>query len=314
MKKSGRLLVLVVFAVALGLGCSPADPVGLENGSFFAELNGFRIHYEVHGQGPVLMTVPNSWGLSLAGLRGLYRPLEEHLTMVYFDPRGMGESDPIRADADMGMAAVRADFDALRRHLGLATVSAIGWSNGAGNLVLLAAEYPTTITSAIFLHGLASFTAQDMAEFAELYPELVTQYGALQQELADESMTVADKNSRLKQGWIEGVLAFSCADRAAAPAMLGELFKDASFSFAHADYSRRESATFDATDKLSAITARSLIIAGAHDTIVLDKAYELEAGIADAKLSILLTCGHFAPVEAPEQFKTTVLEFLIPSA
>jgi len=32
----------------------------LKTGSFTTELNGFRIHYEVRGSGPVLMTVPNS--------------------------------------------------------------------------------------------------------------------------------------------------------------------------------------------------------------------------------------------------------------
>ena len=80
------------------------------------------------------MTVPNSWGLTLEGLRGLYRGLEEHFTLVYFDPRGMGQSGPIREETDMGKAAVRADFDALRRHLQLDRVNAIGWSNGAMNL------------------------------------------------------------------------------------------------------------------------------------------------------------------------------------
>ena len=79
----------------VALGCTPQgepsttepeSPAGLENGSFTVELNGFPIHYEVHGQGPVLMTVPNSWGLTLAGLRALYRPLEER------GWRGPGES------------------------------------------------------------------------------------------------------------------------------------------------------------------------------------------------------------------------------
>jgi hypothetical protein len=89
----------VVLAVAAVVGCAPTPaeqeammmPV-LDNGSFSAELGGCAIHYEVHGQGPVVMAVPNSWGLSLDGLRGLYRRLEDDLTMVYFDPRGMGGS------------------------------------------------------------------------------------------------------------------------------------------------------------------------------------------------------------------------------
>ena len=50
---------------------SPSAAGGLANGSFTAELNGFRIHYEVHGQGPVLMALTNSWGLSLEALRAL---------------------------------------------------------------------------------------------------------------------------------------------------------------------------------------------------------------------------------------------------
>ena len=82
---------------------------GLENGSFAATLGSHEIHYEVHGSGPVLMTVPNSWGLSLEGLRALYRPLEERLTMVYFDPRGMGGSGPVVEEADMGLEAHTSD-------------------------------------------------------------------------------------------------------------------------------------------------------------------------------------------------------------
>ena len=147
-------LALLVFLTA---GCAaeaplenaePPTPPGLENGSFTAELNGFQIHYEVHGSGPVLMTVPNSWGLSLAGLRALYRPLEDHLTMVYFDPRGMGGSGPVVEESDMGLEAVRQDFDALRRHLGLDKVNAIGWSNGALNLIFLAEERPEILEAA----------------------------------------------------------------------------------------------------------------------------------------------------------------------
>jgi len=140
------ICVAVGVAVIALAACTPADPPqaedpapqGLENGSFTAQLNGFDIHYEVHGQGPVLMVLSQSWGLSLEGLRALYTPLEEQLTMVYFDPRGMGESAEIREESDMGMAAVRADFQALREHLGLESVNAIGWSNGAMNLIMLA--------------------------------------------------------------------------------------------------------------------------------------------------------------------------------
>ena len=68
------------------------------------------------------MALTNSWGLSLEALRAMYRPLEEKLTLVYFDPRGMGGSGPVREESDRGLAAVRADFQALRAHLKLQKV------------------------------------------------------------------------------------------------------------------------------------------------------------------------------------------------
>ncbi len=69
----------IISCIIIINGCTTPSQE-LETGSFTAKLNGFAIHYEVHGSGPVLMTVPNSWGLSLEGLRALYRPLEQHAT------------------------------------------------------------------------------------------------------------------------------------------------------------------------------------------------------------------------------------------
>jgi pimeloyl-ACP methyl ester carboxylesterase len=285
-------------------------PAALRNGSFTAQLNGFNIHYEVHGTGPVLMTVPNSWGLTLEGLRAMYRPLEDKLTLIYFDPRGMGESDPIREDADMGLAAVRADFDALRRHLRLDKVNAIGWSNGGMNLLLLASEKPDTLASAIFLHCAASFAEEDMQAYAAEHPELMQQYAAFQAMAADEKVTDEEKEARLRELWLNEFFPASCADPQKCVALVREVFKDASLSWRHAQYSEAEAPTFEARDRLGSITMPSLVLAGAHDDIPVAKAEEMTAGLPDASLIIFESSGHIAPVEEPEAFRQAVLDFL----
>jgi len=314
------LLTLVVAAVACGAGRStPSHPPGaarsgLENGSFTVELDGFPIHYEVHGSGPVLMTVPNSWGLSLVGLRALYRPLEEHVTMVYFDPRGMGGSGAIREEADMGMAAVRADFQALREHLGLDRVAAMGWSNGAMNLILLAAEHPETLSSAIFVHGAASFTAEDNARFTAAHPELVASWAALEHELSDGTLagilSDADRTARMKAFWLERYFPSATADPVTTGPTVQHAFADAGFSWRHADYANREAPVFDARDRVGSVTARSLVIAGAHDMLPPEKGRELADGINGAQFTLFEHSGHFAPLEEPESFQRVVLEFL----
>jgi proline iminopeptidase len=313
-----RTASMILLAAAALAACSSSttetetmqQEPGLQNGSFNANLNGFDIHYEVHGDGPVMMVVPNSWGFDVTGLRGVYRPLEEHLTMVYFDPRGMGGSGPIREEADMGIAAVRADFDALRGHLGLEKVNAIGWSNGAMNLLLLAAERPETIDTAIFLHGAASYGPEDMSHMAENYPELMRAFAAMQEELKNPELTDEQKTARMHQAWIESYFPVACADAEAMMPVLSQTFLVDSFSWPHADYSQREAPGFDARDRLGEITARSLIIVGEHDTMPPEKGEVMRDGIAGSELVVLESSGHFSTLEEPEKLVQVVMDFL----
>jgi len=310
------LLVLGFAAVAIAAACTvrapekETPPGALASGSFTAELNGFRIHYEVHGQGPVLMALTNSWGLSLEALRVLYRPLEDRLTLVYFDPRGMGGSGPVREESDRGLAAVRADFQALRAHLKLDKVSAIGWSNGAINLIWLAHEHPETLSSAIFVHGMASLTAADHKEVEAKHPELVKKYVALLAAVSKPGLPVAEQNARQRKMWLEDYFPMLCADPEKGKALVEEVFRDAQLSWPHAAYANAEAPAFDARDKLAAIPVRSLVIAGAHDMLPPERVKVLADGIPGAKFEVFEKSGHFAPVEEPEAFRAAVFAFL----
>lgn len=308
--------VALASAIVLAVGCTPGEPparpaaVGLPNGAFDAVVDGRTIHYEIRGTGPVVMALTNSWGLSLEGLRGLLAPLETKLTMVYFDPRGMGGSSPIAADEDMGLAAVREDFDALRRHLGLDRVHAIGWSNGATNLILLASERPETLDAVIFVHGAASFGPADMAAFAQRYPGLAQRYVAFQQEIANPSLGDAERTARMREMWLGEYFPAITADPASATPRIRTAFADAELSWPHARYATQESPGFDFTDRLGAITAPSLVIAGAHDALPPERMRETAEAIPDAELVVFEASGHFAPLEEPEAFAAAVFRFL----
>jgi proline iminopeptidase len=283
---------------------------GLANGSFQADLGGRSVHYEVHGKGPVLMTLTNSWGLTLDGLRGLYRPLEERLTLVYFDPRGMGRSGPARTDADRGMAAVREDFDALRRHLKIDKANAIGWSNGAMNLLVLASERPETLSAAIFVHGVASYGPEDMKSFVERYPEMAARFMAFQKELDDPALTDAERTARQRRMWMEEYFPFLLADPKASRARFEEAFRGQPFSHPHTRQTNVDSANFDGRPGLPKIKARSLVIAGAQDAAPPSKVKEIADGIAGARFLVLDKSGHFGPIEEPQAFRDAVFDFL----
>jgi proline iminopeptidase len=317
--KSLSSIVPVVIAIAV-FGCAPAEPPpeieeaemlnGLANGSFTAQLNGFDIHYEVHGEGPVLMVLTNSWGFSADGVRALFSPLEERLTMVYMDPRGMGESGPIVEESDMGTAAVRADFQALREHLGLVAVNAMGWSNGAMNLILLASEAPETIDNAIFVHGVASYTQDDYAAMAADYPELMQKYAQFLEDVQNPELTDAERTEMQTKLWLEDYFPVSTGDPENAPAMIDRLFGDVAFNYRYAEYANKEFPVFDARDQLPKITARCMVVAGAHDMIKPDAVQKLHEGLANSEFIVFESSGHFAPAEEPEAFKEAVFAFL----
>ena len=307
------MLTIVTLGLTLG-ACTPEvpereEPPGLTNGSFTATLNGFQIHYEVRGRGPVLMTVPNSWGLSLQGLRGMYEPLEERLTLVYFDPRGMGGSEAVREDSDRGMAAVRADFQALRAHLGLETVNAIGWSNGAANLIFLAHEEPESLSAAIFVHQGASFTQEDARHVAEGNPELMAAFGAYVQKMADPDLSAEEKIALHRTVWLE-YLSSLFADGDSGRETLARIYAEAELSWRHAAYSQQEMPGFDTTDLLPEIPVRSLVVAGAHDLLPPERVKPLADGLPDSDFVVFEESGHFAPVEEPRAFEVVIFNFL----
>jgi proline iminopeptidase len=289
---------------------SPAPPHQLPNGSFTEDLNGRAVHYEVHGKGPALMALPNAWGLTLDGLRGLLRPLEERLTLVYFDPRGMGRSGPARTDADRGMAAVREDFDALRRHLKLPRVNAIGWSNGAMNLLLLASEKPDTLSSAIFLHGVASYSPADRESFVARYPAMTARFAAFGKEMADPALSDEQRTAKQRRFWMEEYFPFLLADPEVTNPRFQEAFRGQPFSHPHKQQTDLESKDFDARPALARITARSLVVAGAKDVAPPAKVKEIADGIPGGQFLVFERSAHFAPIEEPEAFRKAVFEFL----
>jgi proline iminopeptidase len=311
--------VPALLAVSGALACagSAQDPkpaatgaAGLANGSFTAELNGFRIHYEVHGQGPVLMALTNSWGLSLEALRAMYRPLEEKLTLVYFDPRGMGGSGPVREEKDRGLAAVRADFQALRAHLKLERVSAIGWSNGAINLMWLAHEHPETLSSAIFVHGMASLGPEDSKAIQAAHPDLAKSYGTLMAAVSKPGLSPAEQTALQRTMWLADYFPALCADPVGGKALVAEVFRDAELSWPHAAYANAELPAFDARALLAEVPVRSLVIAGSHDLLPPSRVKVLADGLPHAEFVVFERSGHFSPVEEPEAFKAAVYAFL----
>jgi pimeloyl-ACP methyl ester carboxylesterase len=117
-----------------------------------ADLNGFQIHYDVHGEGDPLLCVHGlgcdrrAWALQI-------EPFSQQFKTVVFDNRDVGQSS--LATADYTTADMAGDVLALADHLELETFHLLGISLGgmvSQQVALAAPERVRTLTLAV-THG-----------------------------------------------------------------------------------------------------------------------------------------------------------------
>jgi pimeloyl-ACP methyl ester carboxylesterase len=178
------------------------------------------------------------------------------------------------------------------------------------NLVLLAAERPETLAAAVFVHGLASFSAEDGRELQAKHPDLVKRYGRLLADVSKPGLTAAEQTALQRKMWLEEYFPTLVADEARAAGLVAGVFRDAELSWPHAAFANAEGATFDARDRLAGIRVSSLVVAGARDLLPPVRVKPLADGIPGAKFVVFEKSGHFAPVEEPEAFRAAVYGFL----
>jgi proline iminopeptidase len=295
-------------AAARPAAAEPASAPSLEPGSHVLATGGRRIHYEVHGDGPPLMVMPNAWGITTGALRRMFGGLEAHRTLVYFDPRGMGGSSPAAGEEDYATAAVREDFEALRRHLGLGAVDALGWSAGATALLQHALDHPESLRSAVIVHTVARFGAEDGQAIAESHPELV----AANREFMQRFMALPpeEQDAALGEFQIEVGFPMLFADPEAGRRHLREVFGDMRFSWPHSRQLRQNESLYDLRDRLPGLGVPLLVLAGAHDLLPPERVREIAELAPRAEYHLFEDSGHFAQLEEPAGLVRVVEAFL----
>jgi pimeloyl-ACP methyl ester carboxylesterase len=264
----------------------------------FAQANGVRLYYEVHGRGEPLVLIAGigydvwMWHRMLPGLARRFQ-------VVVFDNRGAGQSDKPPGAYSAGLLA--ADTAGLMDALGLPRAHILGHSMGGFVAQALAIHHPERVDRLILA---------------------ATNFGGPRHvPITPEAMAVltdvrGDPVERLRRG-----IAVSCAPGFAErdPALVEAWV---SYRAGHpidpAGYQAQlavglsllpEAASFEG--KLAAVRSPALVLFGAHDRVVpAGNADLLAARLPDARIAILPDAGHFFPLETPEEANKAIMEFL----
>jgi proline iminopeptidase len=277
--------------------------MSLSLGTHEVMLDGVRQRYHVAGSGPVCVVHSGGPGLHWEYLR--LPSLEEHLTLVYVEPVGTGESG-LLPDGDYSVSRYAWFARRVIGHLGDAPVYFLGHSHGAFVGLQLALDHPEVLAGLILYEGTPVFgpdlraeTDRTVAAWAALrpgHPEVV-------QVLEARSMfEVTDTASFL--AYLGGMLPIYFAD-------FGRMDLDAWLETLDGTLDPRRLATqWDVRGLLSGVQVPTLVVVGAYDFICgVRWARELADGIPGASLVTLEHSGHFGHLEEPAEFFRAVLAF-----
>ncbi len=250
------------------------------------------LYYEEAGQGPALLLVP---GLSGLGSFWVHQVAEfkRDFRVIVHDHRGAGQSTHSRIRYSVEQMA--GDVLKLMDALGIDAAHLAGHSTGGAIGQTIAQDHPTRVQSLVLS---ATWAGPD-----PYFRRLFESRKAVLERLGVDAYLRASILSLAPPKWVsenDAAIAAQQREQAAAAAPV------------EVQTSRIDAIVrFDRRARLGEIRCPTLVIVAADDMIT-PKFYadELAAKIPGAKLVVLESGGHFAPVIAPEPYNAAVGGFL----
>ncbi len=299
----GLALTLATLAACAPHANAPAGS-SMTPGDHTVTVNGVALRYHVAGTGPVCLVQPGGPGLGWESIR--MPEVEKHLTMVYVEPIGTGDSGRLKDDAGYTRQRYASDLYELRAALGLGETYVLGHSYGG----FVALEY--TLAHAANVRGLVLYDtspvtnvefASDASDRAKMFA-MEPWYRAAVAELAHIAKTDEDATASWRRGIGLYVANYSGHKEQV------DHFAEATRMFVGPTRGK-DAAPYDVRPRLSEIKAPTLVLVGQRDFVCSPKyATLLSAGIVGSQLVTLERSGHFGHFEEPNEFAAAVGSFV----
>jgi len=251
------------------------------------------LYYEIRGRGkPVLLVA------GLASDNAFWLPVIDafaaHRQVIVIDNRGSGRTTPM--DTATGIGAMADDCAALVRHLRLAGVDLVGHSMGG----MIAQECAIRHAASFDRVVLAATASANSARNNDLFASWAALFPAIERTLWFRNLYywVLSAGFFDKKTSVDALvqLAATYPYQQSVAALAGQV---------------RAIAAFDSTRHLSAIRARTLVLAGTADLLFpIAASAAFAKAIPHASFAAIDGAAHSFPVELPQEFTRRVLDFL----
>ncbi|WP_433381412.1 alpha/beta fold hydrolase [Actinoplanes sp. CA-142083] len=286
----------------------------LAPGAHTIDVHGIAQRYHVYGQGAaVLVAVPGGPGVYWDSLR--MPEVERHVTVVYVEPIGTGDSGRLPTHPDGYTRAVYADaLDQVIKQLGRDRVYLLGHSYGGFVAQYYAAHHPENLAGVILYESSPVTGEEQGAESMRLLGEFMARnqdnpaapgvLAALQSIggiTDDEELTAA----------LRGLLPAYFADYWGREAELSPVRNSVQVTYISGRAADGTPDVIADRELLATIALPTLVIAGEYDVICGEKwGREIHGLVRNSRLVVLEHSGHLGHVEEPERFAKAVTDFV----
>lgn len=242
---------------------------------------GVDLHYEVHGQGPVIL-LSHGYSATSDMWRGQIEPLARDHTVVVWDMRGHGQSASPDDPALYSEAATVADMAAILDAVGAKRAIVGGLSLGGYMSLAFHRAHPERVAALLIIDTGPGYRNDEAREG----------WNQTARKTGDRYET--EGLALLERGSAERRTARHRSAKGLAHAALGML-------------TQRDAGVINS---LPGIAVPSLVIVGSEDTPYLAASDYMAAKIPGARKVVIEGAGHAANIDRPEAFNAAVMDFL----
>ena len=290
----------------------------MRDGEYFITVNGIRHWCRIAGAGKSatpLVVIHGGPGGNVYNFERTIGPLlEEFATVVYYEQRGCGRSDPPASPHDYSLPLLVSDLEGLRAQLGLSRFIPLGFSFGGELALEYALAHPDRVERLIL--QAPTFCDPVRLAWVQLYGFYHVAAGELKARIGRLLTGDEPAPARLEQVWslvdTETVDRFLFYDPAAA--RLNRRLWNESGLVNTGDMQRALAARPQPPGRmeaLSRITVPALVMVGLHDRNVgVDVCRDIRTKLPRGRLVIFEHSAHFPDIEEPERYAAEVRRFL----
>jgi pimeloyl-ACP methyl ester carboxylesterase len=257
-----------------------------------------ELYYETTGSGKALVLI-SGLGYPLWQWHKMVPYLAEHLQVITFDNRGIGQSDKPAGKYSAQMLA--ADTAGLLDALGIEKAAIMGHSMGGFIAQAMALDFPEKVSELILCStnfggpNHVPVTPEAFAVLSDISSDPLTRFtNGLKVSTAPGW---ADAHPDIVKEWVEW--------RVANPIDMAGYQSQFAIGLALTS----EEAAFE--NKLPNISVPTLIVFGEYDKVVPPENAELlQKQVRGSQIAIIPDAGHFFPMEVPEVASQIIIDFL----